>query len=231
MASSYYKLDISNRADLKSRGAKKVRKSGFVPGVLYYAGEKPVNISIQRSILFQAMQSGQRIFEIDQGGKSQFTMIKQIQYHPVSDEIIHVDLMRVRRSEKISISVPIVLVGESVGVKEGGVLSQSLNQVDISCYPTDVPENIELNIEDLELNSAKNVADLNIELDDVDITSDPTLNIVSVTPPAVEEEASEASVGEDEDSDVLSDSKEDATVADKEKSSPEEDSDDKNESS
>ena len=120
---------------------------------------------------------------------------------------------------------------ESVGVKEGGVLSQSLNQVDISCYPTDEPENIELNIEDLELNSAKNVSDLNIDLDDVDITSDPTLNIVSVTPPAVEEEASEASVGEDEDSDVLSDSKEDAAGADKEKSSPEEDSDDKNESS
>ena len=139
--------------------------------------------------------------------------------------------MRVRRSEKISISVPIVLVGESVGVKEGGVLSQSLNQVDISCYPTDVPENIELNIEDLELNSAKNVSDLIIDLDDVDITSDPSLNIVSVTPPAVEEEASEASVGEDEDSDALSDSKEDATVADKEKSSLEEDSGDKNESS
>ncbi len=231
MASSYYKLDISNRVDLKSRGAKKVRKSGFVPGVLYYAGEDPINISIQKSVLFQAMQSGQRIFEIDQSGKSQFTMIKQIQYHPVSDEIIHVDLMRVRRSEKISISVPIVLVGEPVGVKEGGVLSQSLNQVDISCYPTDVPENIELNIEDLELNSAKNVADLHIELDDVDITSEPTLNIVSVTPPAVEEEASEASVGEDEDSDVLSDSKEDAAGADKEKSSPEGDSDDKNESS
>ena len=82
-------------------------------------------------------------------------MIKQIQYHPVSDEIIHVDLMRVRRSEKMTISVPIVLVGESVGVKEGGVLSQSLNQVDISCYPTDVPENIEFNIEDLELEFSK----------------------------------------------------------------------------
>ena len=158
-------------------------------------------------------------------------MIKQIQYHPVSDEIIHVDLMRVRRSEKISISVPIVLVGESIGVKEGGVLSQSLNQVDISCYPTDVPENIELNIEDLELNSAKSVADLHIELDDVDITSDPALNIVSVMPPAVEEEVSEALVNEDEDSDTLSDSKEDASGTDKEENLAQEDSDGKNESS
>ena len=231
MTSSYYKLDVSSRTDHKSRGAKKVRKSGFVPGVLYYAGEESVNISIEKSALFQAMQSGQRIFEIDQSGKSQFTMIKQIQYHPVSDEIIHVDLMRVRRSEKISISVPIVLVGESVGVKEGGVLSQSLNQVDISCYPTDVPENIELNIEDLELNSAKSVADLHIDLDDVDITSDPTLNIVSVTPPAVEEEVSAALVDEDEDSDALSDSKEDTSGVDKEETLAQGDSDGKNESS
>ena len=118
MASSYYKLEISNRIDIGTKGAKKERRRGLVPGVLYYSGEEAINISIKKSNLLRAMNSGQRIFEIDQSGKSQFTMIKQIQYHPVSDEIIHVDLMRVRRSEKISISVPIVLVGESVGVKD-----------------------------------------------------------------------------------------------------------------
>ena len=69
MTSSYYKLDISSRTDHKSRGSKDLRKSGFVPGVLYYAGEESVNISIERSVLFQAMQSGQRIFEIDQSGE------------------------------------------------------------------------------------------------------------------------------------------------------------------
>ena len=118
-------------------------------------------------------------------------MIKQLQYHPVTDEIIHVDLMRVRRSEKITISVPLILVGDSIGVKEGGVLSQSLNQIEISCFPTDVPEQIELNIEDLELNSAKSVADLELDLEDVDIVTDPSLNIVSITPPASEEEVVE----------------------------------------
>tara|TARA_Y100000766_G_C18538462_1_gene427115 strand:- start:149 stop:619 length:471 start_codon:yes stop_codon:yes gene_type:complete len=118
-------------------------------------------------------------------------MIKQLQYHPVTDEIIHVDLMRVRRSEKITISVPLILVGDSIGVKEGGVLSQSLNQIEISCFPTDVPEQIELSIEDLELNSAKSVADLEIDIEDVDIVTDPSLNIVSITPPAAEEEVVE----------------------------------------
>ena len=187
MASSYYKLDVSNRTELRSKGARAMRRKGLIPGVLYYAGEENVNISIERSVLFQAMQSGQRIFEIDQDGDSQYTMIKQLQYHPVTDEVIHVDLMRVRRSEKITISVPLMLVGESVGVKEGGVLSQSINQIEISCFPTDVPEQIELNIEDLELNSAKSVGDIELGLEDVDIVTDPSVNIVSITPPAAEE--------------------------------------------
>ena len=142
MASSYYKLDVTNRKELRSKAAKSLRKKGIVPGVLYYSGEENVNISIEKSVLFHALQSGQRIFEIDQEGESQYTMIKQLQYHPVTDEIIHIDLMRVRRSEKITISVPLILVGDPIGVKEGGVLSQSLNQIEISCFPTDVPEQL-----------------------------------------------------------------------------------------
>ena len=191
MASTYYKLEIANRFKTRTRESKKLRRNGIIPGVLYYAGEENVNISIDQSHLFHAMNSGQRIFEIDQNGEKQYTMIKEVQYHPVTDDIIHVDLMRVRRSEKMTIAVPLVLIGEAIGVKEGGVLSQSLNQVEISCYPTDVPEKIELNIENLELNSARNVGDLEIDIKDVDIISDPSLNIVSVTPPAAEEEVVE----------------------------------------
>ena len=110
MASSYYKLDVTERKEIRSKAAKALRKRGMIPGVLYFSGEKNVNISIEKSVLFHAMQSGQRIFEIDQAGENQYTMIKQLQYHPVTDEIIHVDLLRVRRSEKITISVPLVLV-------------------------------------------------------------------------------------------------------------------------
>ena len=191
MASSYYKLDVTSRQEIRSKAVKALRKKGMIPGVLYFSGEENVNISVEKSVLFHAMQSGQRIFEIDQDGESQYTMIKQLQYHPVTDEVIHIDLMRVRRSEKITIYVPLTLVGDSIGVKEGGVLSQSLNQIEISCFPTDVPEQIELNIEDLELNSAKSVADLEIDIGDVDIVTDPSLNIVSITPPASEEEVVE----------------------------------------
>lgn len=200
MATSYYKLDIKNRKANRSKGAKAIRRQGLVPGVLYYSGEENVNISIEKSILFHAMHSGQRIFEIEQEGENQYTMIKQLQYHPVTDEIIHVDLMRVRRSEKINISVPLVLVGDAIGVKEGGVLSQSLTQIEISCYPTDVPEQIELNIKKLELNAALSVADIEIDIEDVEVSTDSSLNIVSITPPAAEEVVEDV-IDEDDETD------------------------------
>ena len=188
MSSSYYKLEIFNRIHTGTKGAKKERRKGLVPGVLYYSGEDATNISIKKSNLLRAMNSGQRIFEISQDGESQYTMLKQVQYHPVTDEVIHIDLMRVRRSEKMNISVPINLVGESKGVREGGILTQSLTQVEISCYPTDVPEQIELNIDQLELNSGLSVGDIDTGSEDIEVISDVSLNIVSIMAPASEEE-------------------------------------------
>ena len=196
MSSSYYKLEVSDRTKIKTKGVKSLRRKGLIPGVLYYAGEKNVNIEIDKSILFHAMQSGQRIFEIEQEGKSQFTMIKQVQYHPVTDEVIHLDLLRVRRAEKITITVPLVLTGDAKGVKEGGLLSQSINQLEINCFPTDVPEQIELNVEDLELNSSMNISDINLDNDDIEIITDKEVNVVNISQlveEEVEEEVDEAS--------------------------------------
>ena len=198
MASSYFKLDISERTETGTKGSKALRLEGSIPGVLYYSGEKNVNITVDKSVLFHAMQSGQRIFEIDQDGGSQYTMIKELQYHPVTDAIIHIDLMRVRRSEKMTISVPLVLIGEAIGIKEGGVLSQSMTQIEISCFPTDVPEHIEIDIEDLEINSAKSVADIKIDNEDIEIVSNTNLNVVSITPPAAEEEPEIEELEDDE---------------------------------
>jgi large subunit ribosomal protein L25 len=200
MSSSYYKLEVSERTKLKTKGVKLLRRKGLIPGVLYYSGEKNVNIEVDKSILFHAMQSGQRIFEIEQEGKSQFTMIKQVQYHPVTDEVVHLDLMRVRRSEKMTITVPLVLIGDAKGVKEGGILSQSINQLEINCFPTDVPEQIELNVEDLELNSSMSISDIKLKNDDIEIITDGEVNIVNISK-LVEEEAEEV----DETSDVTTD--------------------------
>ena len=217
MASSYYKLDISIRNETGTKKAKIARKKGFVPGILYYSGEEAISVSIEKSTLLRAMNSGQRIFEIIQDGKSQYTMLKQVQYHPVTDEVIHIDLMRVRRSEKMTISVPIVLVGDAIGVKEGGVLSQSSTQVEISCYPTDVPEQLDINIDGLELNSSLNVGDIDTGSEDIELISDVSLNIVSITTPA-SEEVSDEEVEEDGDSEEKDSSEEKTDEPSKESS-------------
>ena len=188
MATSYYKLDIENRKSVGKKSAKVIRKSGKIPSVLYYKGEQTISISIDKQVLYQAIKSDQRIYEMDIKNESQYVMIKEIQYHPVTDEMIHVDFMRVRRSEKMTISVPITLIGKPVGVTEGGILSQAMNQIEISCYPTNVPEHIEVDVEHLELNSSVSVADVSVDDEDIDILSASDLNVASVIPPAAEEE-------------------------------------------
>ena len=131
----------------------------------------------------------------------------------MTDDIIHIDLMRVRRSEKITIVIPLTLVGEAIGVKEGGVLTQSLNQVEIQCFPTDVPEKIELDVSNLEINNSYSVSDLTTQSDEITITSSPEINVVSIHMPVEEEET----VEEDEmdmDSDDQSENVGDSTQQD-----------------
>ncbi|MBT4249969.1 50S ribosomal protein L25, partial [bacterium] len=159
MGTSYYKLDIENRDSVGKKATKEMRRAGMVPSTLYFKGEKPESIAVEKLKLYQALKSDQRIYEIELEGESQYVMVKAVQYHPVTDEILHLDFMRVRRSEKMTISVPLVLVGKPIGVTEGGILSQALNQIEISCFPTNVPEQIEVNIDDMELNSSISIAD------------------------------------------------------------------------
>ena len=188
MGASYYKLDIENRKVVGKKATKDLRKAGKVPSVLYFKGEEPMHLTVENKTLYKAMKSEQRIYEMDIDSESQYVMIKEIQYHPVTDEIIHVDFMRVRRSEKMTISVPIILIGKSVGVTEGGILSQSLNQIEISCFPTNVPDQVEVNIEHLEINSSISVADVSIDDDDIEILTSEEISVASVNAPKEEEE-------------------------------------------
>ena len=133
-------------------------------------------------------------------------MVKDVQYHPVTDEIIHLDFMRVRRSEKMTISVPLVLVGKPIGVVEGGILSQALNQIEISCFPTNVPDQIEVNVDKMELNSSISVADVSTDDEEVEILSSAEINVATITAPSVEVEdtLSDDDNVTDEDKDELS---------------------------
>ena len=221
MGTSYYKLDIENRDSVGKKSTKEMRKEGKVPSTLYFKGEEPESIAVEKLKLYQALKSDQRIYEVELKGESQYVMVKAVQYHPVTDEILHLDFMRVRRSEKMTISVPLVLVGKPIGVTEGGILSQVLNQIEISCFPTNVPEQIEINIDDMELNSSISIADVSYDDDEVEIISAEDINVASIAAPAAEEE-----ITEDDADDSVDDSEDGG-----EKDEKSEDSSDQKESS
>ena len=188
MATSYYKLDIETRESVGKKSTKEIRRDGKIPSTLYFKGDEPESIAIDKIELYKALKSDQRVYEVELGGESQYVMVKAVQYHPVTDEIIHLDFMRVRRSEKMTISVPLVLVGKPIGVVEGGILSQALNQIEISCFPTNVPDQIEVNVDKMELNSSISVADVSIDDKEVEILSSSEINVATITAPSVEKE-------------------------------------------
>ena len=188
MATSYYKLDIETRESVGKKSTKAIRRDGKIPSTLYFKGDEPESIAIDKIKLYQALKSDQRVYEVELGGESQYVMVKAVQYHPITDEIIHLDFMRVRRSEKMTISVPLILVGKPIGVVEGGILSQALNQIEISCFPTNVPDQIKVNVDKMELNSSISVADVSIDDEDVEILSSAEINVATITAPSVEVE-------------------------------------------
>ena len=210
MATSYYKLDIETRESVGKKATKAIRRDGKIPSTLYFKGDEPESISIDKIKLYQALKSDQRVYEVELGGESQYVMVKAVQYHPVTDEIIHLDFMRVRRSEKMTISVPLVLVGKPIGVVEGGILSQALNQIEISCFPTNVPDQIEVNVDKMELNSSISVADVYTEDEEVEILSSSEINVATITAPSVEKEDA------DSDADTATDEHKDESSEDQE---------------
>ena len=204
---SYYKLDLEERKNLGTSAARSIRRNGGVLVNYYYTGEENKNFSIDKKSLQKAIQSGNRVFELDINNETIYAMIKDAQYHPVTEQILHIDLLRVRRDEKMKISIPLVLEGNSVGVVQGGILTQTLSNIDIQCFPTDVPENIVVDITELDLNSSITAGDLKLD-EDITLETLPDATIVACNEPKV---ASEPTVDEIADTDDGSSAQEDSS--------------------
>ena len=195
MAQQYEQLNLAERAEKGGRSARILRKDGIIPANYYYKGEENINLSVVKLELLKSLRSGHRIFEVTLKGSTQYVMLKEIQYHPVTDDIIHIDLMRIRRDEKMTISVPLVLEGTATGVKEGGVMMQNITSIEINCLPADVPEQIVVDISNLEMHASLNVEDLEVS-EELEILTSGNLTVVSCQPPKeeVEEEPEEEEV-------------------------------------
>ena len=213
---SYYKLTIEERSGLGTSTARAMRRNGKIPANYYYHGESNQNIAIDKKIFNQAVQSGQRVFEVEMNGETLYVMIKAAQYHPVTEEVMHIDLMRVRRTEKMTFSVPVILEGEAAGSTEGGLVAQVASSIDIECFPTDVPENISLDISSLELNGVMTAIELTL-LEDIVLISPEDTTIATCNPPRaeVEPEVEEPEEGEEGEEGESSETTEDSSDGDK----------------
>jgi len=185
-----FKLDIFKRDNLSKSSLKQLRRDGNIPGIFYsYDSKKSIAFYMDNKTLVEAKKSGARIFNIAVGSKKQNVIFKSVQYHPVTDIVLHVDLYGVDMNQAVSVQVQLKLEGNAAGVlNEGGVLVQSLNEIEIECLPSDIPENISVDISELGLGDSFKVEDLKLE-EKISIKSDTNQVIASVTQAMKEEEA------------------------------------------
>jgi len=189
-----HKISSELRKNLKRSNTNALRREGKIPAIYYFHNEEPISITVDSHEFHMGLQTGAHIFDLQLGDKRHKSIIKEIQYDPVSEEPIHVDFMGVDLKESIHINIPIHLHGEPVGVKTfGGVLNQHLWQLNIKCRVSDIPDSVELDVSDLDLGDSINVSDISIEAGE--ILDAPERSIVSVVQPTglpvVEEEEEE----------------------------------------
>ncbi len=178
-------LEAKVRKDTGSRAMYKVRREGSIPAVLYGHKEATVPLTISDRDFGAIMRAGQRMVDLKVDGKTQKALIKDVQYDPLGDAILHVDFARVSMTEKITLNVPIVMTGHAPGQAEGGVLDQVLKSLEIRCLPANIPENIKVNISELKIGDSifvKNVP----PVEGVEVVTDPEAIVVTVHAPKEE---------------------------------------------
>ena len=148
-----HKIDITKREFTGKKVAKQLRKNGDIPAIYYSPNSKSsIPIFITQKEFHEAIKSGARIFNISVGEKKQNVLFKSIQYHPVTEEVLHIDLYGIRMDKPVNIKVSVQLKGTPIGVvEEGGVLNQASNEIEIQCLPANIPDFVEADISELGL--------------------------------------------------------------------------------
>jgi large subunit ribosomal protein L25 len=178
-------LIVEKRAAAGTAAARRLRRQGLTPAVLYGRGVESLSLAVDSRALRDLIHAGGHNvllrLKIHKGeGESPTVMVKEIQRHVLTGMTLNVDFQRISLTEKVTAEVPVVLVGEAPGVKQGGVLDQILREVEVECLPTDIPARIELDISGLEVAHSLHVSDLAAP-SGVEITTEPTAVVVAVT--------------------------------------------------
>ena len=157
-------LDAQPRAAGNKNEARRVRRGGKIPAVVYGAGKNAVSVSVdprQVSRILHSASGHNTIFDLAVDGERTKAMIVAWQYEPIKGSLLHIDLKRIAMDQKLTVMVPIVLKGEAVGVKQqGGILEQVTREVEIECLPSDIPSQIDADVSELVFGKVMRVSDL-----------------------------------------------------------------------
>jgi large subunit ribosomal protein L25 len=161
------KLKAKKRESSTKGALNQMRKEGFVPGIFYKKDEKNIPIFVHETEINPLVfTSESHLIVLDVEGENNGvhdSVLKDVQFDPVTDKVVHFDLRGITRGEVVVMEVPLSLHGNAVGVKEGGVLQQSLHKLEIECLPSRIPERLEFDISNLELGATLQVKDLKLE--------------------------------------------------------------------
>ncbi len=195
MASDRATLDVSQRTEFGSRTARRLRREGLVPGVVYSGGSEARAFSVPEREARNALATGAALFDLKiDGGTAEPVVVKEQQRHPVRGQLIHLDLQVVRLDQAIQSEVAIELLGveESPGVKEGGVLEHITHQINVEALPTDIPESIAVDVSGMEIGDTMQldsvVAPEGVEFALGEGVEAEEVTIATLNPPRVEEE-------------------------------------------
>jgi large subunit ribosomal protein L25 len=203
MAGERTKLIVKTREQLGSRETRRLRRQGVIPGVLYGSGD-PVAVSIEERELRRALTGAAGLHsildvEIDGTGKAHASILKEYQVDKVRGGVTHVDLQEVRLDRAITASVSVHLIGgdNAPGVKEGGVLSQPLREIQVEALPLEVPEHIDLDVSHMMTGDTLRIGDIVVQ-EGVTFLDDPETVVATVTAPTREIEPEEVPAEEGE---------------------------------
>jgi len=191
-----FEIEVSVRHDMGKGASRRLRREEKVPGVIYGGGKAPVSLTIEHKLIAKSLENEafySHILTIKTGTESERAILKDVQRHPYKPRIQHIDFQRVRADEKLHMHIPLHFKGADVapGVKDsGGVVSHIMSDVEVSCLPDNLPEYLELDISEMQLNQILHLSDIKLPkgVEIVALSHDDDKPVVSVHMARVEEE-------------------------------------------
>lgn len=184
-------INANQRENVGTAHSRRIRRNGEIPCVLYGTEQESVKLSLLKREFEKLLSETRSVFVVDYADVQQRAVVKEVQYHPVKGDIIHIDLLRVKAGQELNVSIPLKFIGEPEGVKLGGVFQESRSELEITCLPKYLPDELEIDISELNIGDSIHVSDLAFE--HITIKAEESASVCSVgAPRKIEEVATEA---------------------------------------